>query len=496
MSDVIARALAQAASLRFYFVNITERRFGAKVSNTAAQNDIAIQKAINAVQDKGGGCVMIPDGAFKFKEINITKPYVTIDGTGTLLNGRIVVGNDTLPTDLYFKIKSIQIRYDELTDGKTGIEFQNARKGEIERVTFRNIDKPLYFRPVASEYYHQSEKIKMDNNTFINCNYCLYVDRPETPTQDYQVGDIKFTGNYAFGEIYKKHAYILGVDGLKFDDNVLFFPGHKLKNQTKEQNLYIDVGNFIGIAGNQFFESGYEGILLSRCRNFTISNNRIPWSGQRQPSDAIRIIDGDQNGDIYNVGTIANNQIDYPTRHGISLENGCGYITVGAGNVFRDVGNSFAYYGPPDLLSGSHYAVTCDTTCQFIFVVGNNAPEDRFWLVGENNVAVYNLELGRAFRGDTYYQLSLGSTETTAAVAKYDGIKLEQTAATTVATFTGGYDGKELTCLAYNGNTTFAHGLGPSQFRLKGGVNATVPANGTITFKFLNSGWYEIARSF
>ncbi|MFB5674575.1 glycosyl hydrolase family 28-related protein [Paenibacillus terreus] len=473
-------------------INIID--FGA-VGDGLTDDTKAIQMAIDAVQDKGGGCVLVPSGIFKFSEVNITRPYVEINGFGKLLNGRIIVGNDILPMDLYFKIKNIEIRCDSLVEGTTGIEIQNARIGQVKEVTFRNIDKPLYFRPIASEYYHQSEKIKMEENTFKNCNYCLYVDRPESPTQQYQVGDITFSRNYAFGDIYKKHAHILGVDGLKFDDNVLFFPGHDKRNQTKEQNLYIDYGNFIGISGNQFFEAGYEGIILSRCRNFTISNNRIPWSGQRQPSDAIRITGGDQNGEIYNVGTIAVNQIERSTRHGVSIEGNCGYITVGAGNTMRDIGSSYGYYGETDLNSIEHYAVTCDMTCQFVFVQGNNCPNNSFRLLGGNNVAINNLEAGRVLR-NSYYILSLQGTETSAAVGKYDGIDLAQAAPTTINSFSGGFDGKEITCLSYNGNTTFAHGLGSAQFCLKNRVNATLPAHGTITFKFLSSRWYEISRNF
>ncbi|MFB5267912.1 hypothetical protein ACE41H_14175 [Paenibacillus enshidis] len=492
--DIEARRLAIEASQKFYYVNITEERFGAKVTNTAVQNDVAIQAAINEVEDGGGGCVIIPAGAFQINEIKITKPYVTIDGTGILINGRIVVGGENVPTDLYFKIRNIDIRRDVLAEGTTGIEFYNARIGEVTGVTFRNIDKPLYFRPITSEYFHQSDNIKMDNNMFKACNYCLYVDRPETPTKIYQVGDITFTRNCGF-DIQIKHAHILGVDGLKFDDNVLFFPGNATKNQTKEQNLYVDVGNFIGISGNQFFEAGYEGIVLSRCRNFTISNNRIPWSGQRNPSDAIRIMGGDQNGQIYNVGTIGFNQIEYPTRHGISIEGNCGYITVGSGNTIRSVGNPYGYYGTVDLNSIPHHAVTCEVTCQFVFVQGNNCPDNTFRLLGGNNIAVNNLEAGRVFR-NSYYILSLQGTETTAEVGKFDGIDLAQSNPTTITSFSGGFNGKEITCLSYNGNTTFAHGLGSAQFCLKSRVNATPPAHGTITFKFLNSRWYEISRNF
>lgn len=467
------------------------------VGDGIADDTFYLQKAIDRVQDNGGGIVFIPKRMFKIDTVYITKPYVVIDGMGTLLNGKIVVGNETIPTDLYFKIKNIYIRHsnESIRDGSTGIELQNARIGDIKNVTFRNIDKPIYYRPIASKYYHQCEKIKMEENIFKNCNYCLFVDRPEIPTQQYQVGDITFSDNYAFGDIYKKHAHILGVDGLKFNDNVLFFPGHIARNTTKEQNLYIDYGNFISISGNQLFEAGYEGIFMSRCRNFTVEDNRIAWPGQRRPGDAILIKDGDQNNQIYNVGTISNNQIDFPSKHGISLENGCGYVTIGSGNTIRDVGNSFAYYGETELTSFTHYGITCDVTCQFIHALGNTLPDDHVKLFGANNVSHFNLESGRVFR-NTYYVLYVEGMDKTIEVAKYDGINLMQPSSNIIESFTGGFDGKEITCLATNNNTGFKHGLGPSQFRLKGGVNATMPQHSTIKFMFSNSGWYEISRSF
>lgn len=491
-------ALQADITTAIYFAVITDEQFGAKPTNTAAQNDASIQAAINHVQDNGGGAVIIPPGEFLYNEVTITKPWVTIDGQGVLKGGRIVVGDPALPKDLHFKIKNITLKYDAITDSKNGIELQNARIGIIKNVVFSNCDKAVYIRPIDSEYFQHCNKVSItEDNDFKNVNYCLYVDRSAAPTQAYQIGDFTFSHNRAYGDVHKFHIYGLGVDGLSCKGNFMFFPGNTVQNATKENNIYIERGNWIHIEGNHLFEAGKEAVLLSRCRNFQISNNPIAWPGQREPSDGIRIINGDTGGAITNNGVIAGNSIDYPSRHGISVEGTSGYINI-IGNAIRDAGNinESGYYGTIDLTTISHYGVNVDIDCQFVNVIGNMMPDNTMSMLGNNKYMHANIESG--FIVKTLNQvLTLALTETIVAVGKYDQINVNQSAATTINSFTGGYEGKEITIIAFNGNTAIAHNnSGVDTFRLKGAVNATIPLNGTIRFRFSQSKWYEISRSF
>lgn len=472
-------------------INIKD--LGAK-GNGVSDDTYYVQKAISIVENKGGGAVLIPSGIFKIGEVKITKPFVTIKGSGTLLDGHILIGGDTLPADLHFVIDGITIKQSSLTTGKHGIELQNARIGAIKNVLFRNCDKAIYVRPIDGIYFQHCAKIDIHNNNFKLANYCLYVDRPATPTQAYQIGDFSFNYNYAHTGINICHIYGLGVDGLVCQGNSFFFAGYTEQNQTKTNNIYIDFGNFISITGNQLFEAGLESIILSKCRNFTISGNRIPWCGQRNPSDAIRIVVGDQNSQKFNVGSITSNQIEYPTRHGVSIEDSCGYITV-SGNIIRDAGNGYAYYGATLLTSLNHYSINVDTACEFVYITGNNSPDDNINVLGQNNVSFGNLELGRLLK-NTDYVLTLSGTETTAAIGKYDGVQLSQSGATTLQTLTGGFEGKEITVMASNANTTLQYGIGASQFNIKGSANTLIPQYGTISFKFRNSRWNETGRNF
>ena len=488
--------------------------FGASPTKTAAQNDLAIQAAINAAGAKGGGTIVIPDGTYQYNEVTITQPWIKITGSGTLLNGHILVGPGTVPTDLHFEIEKIKLKYDAIVVGKHGIELQNARMGQIHNVIFQNCDCGIYVRPIDSMTFQQCQKIEMTNNHFKEVNYCLYVDRPAygqaapwqgtpptdltVPKQLYQVGDFDFSHNYAY-VAHKAHIYCLGIDGLVCHGNTFFFPGWNLADQVKTHNIYIDMGNFISIVGNQLFEAGLEGIKLSHCRNFTIAGNAIPWCGQRDIRSAILITGGDQNGQPFNVGTISANCIEHPRWHGISIEDSvegqCGQINI-SGNTIRDAGNSYGYYGVALLTSVSHYAVNVTTASQFVAVHGNVAQDDAINVLGDNNVAYDNLTQGRLIM-NTDYALVLAGTETTAAVGKYDRVNLNQSAPATITTFTGGYDGKTLDIFGVNGNTTLAYGTGASQFVLKGGpANTTIPANGYMQFKFLLSHWIEVSRNF
>lgn len=489
----------QSHQLSTKYVTLTDAQafYPAATSLTQEIDECAIQKAINFVGSIGGGKVVIPDsGKFMINEVQINQPFITVSGRGSIY-GRIVVGGGlNIPTDLHFKIENITVIRQSLQSGNHGIELQNARIGEISGVTFRNLDKSIYVRPINGVYFQQCTKVDIHHNKFKNVNYCFYVDRPSSPTQLYQVGDFTFDKNYAFDDVLICHVYCLGIDGLRCTGNTFFFPGYAAQNQTKTNHIYIDFGNFISIVDNQLFEAGYESIILSRCRNFTISNNRIPWAGQRAMSAAIRIMGGDQNGDIFNVGSIGPNQIEFPTLDGISIEGNCGYITVGAGNTVRHAGDSYAYYGTELLTSRNHYGVRTEVTCQFVYVIGNNMPDNDNNILGANNIGYDNLTIGRTFK-QTNYTLPLNGIETTVAVGKYDGIDLTQSAPTTITDLTGGFEGKILRLYAMNGNTTLQYGTGTSQFiGLKGAVNATIPINGTITLQFRNSKWVELGRSF
>lgn len=521
MSDLVARALVLNLETRVgdFGASIKGKKYGAigdgnshplnskyatladaqafyptATSLTQEIDECAIQKAIDTAGASGGGTVIIPAGSFLINEVQINQPFVTISGRGTIY-GRIVVGGGlSIPTDLHFKIENITLRRQSLQVGNHGIELQNARIGEITRVTFRDVDKAIYVRPIDGTYFQQCAKIDIHHNKFKSVNYCLYIDRPASPTQLYQAGDFTFMDNFAFDDVFICHVYCLGIDGLQCHGNTLFFPGYTVQNQTKTNIIYIDFGNFIRIIGNQLFEAGYEGILISRCRNFTISGNALAWPGQRAMSSAIRIINGDQNGQNFNVGSIGLNCIDYPTLHGISIEGTCGYTTI-TGNTIRDAGNGFGYYGVEDRASVTHYGINVDVTCQFVQVIGNVSPDDDNNVLGQNNVAYRNLTIGRTFK-DTSYYLTLSGTETTAAVGKYDGVDLNQSGVTTITSFTGGFEGKQIKLVAVNGSTTLQYGTGAAQFRLRGGVNATIPSDGTMMLEFHLGSWREFSRNF
>ena len=466
----------------------------ASIGDGITDDTAAIQAVINDIQSAGGGIVWIPQGVFLYTEISITQPWVTIDGPGILMGGKIVIGNSTLPQDLHFKIKNITLKHDSITNDKNGIELQNARIGSIENVLFRNCDKAIYVRPIDGVFFQHCNKISIMDNDFKNVNYCLYIDRPSVPTQAFQIGDFTFSRNKAYGDVNYFHIYGLGVDGISCKGNFLFFPGSSAESSTKENHIYIDVGNWVHVEGNHLFESGKESVLLSKCRNFQIVNNPIAWAGQRVESDAIRIINGDASGAKTNIGEISNNSIEYPTKNGVSIEGVSGYITVG-NNSIREAGYSGHYYGGPPLGS-THYGVNVEATCEMVNVVGNIMPENALNVLGSNNFYDNNIESGLLIKRKQLVT-TLSGTETTTAAGKYDQINLNQSSATNITGLSGGYEGKQIIFIAFNGNTTLTHTVsGADTFRLKGAVNATITTDGTITFKYSQNKWYEVSRSF
>lgn len=450
-------------------------------------NATGMQNAINAVSNAGGGVVWIPAGVtvdLAGSAVTISTPLVHIKGHGNIANGPLVIGAGSgAPVNFGVKIEGITFFYTTLSTGAYGIILQNARTGVISDCRFVNCDQAIRVPPIVSCSQHVS-RFQISKCQFENSNYALFCDRAPGVT-GFPTADLHFQNNRA--ECNIGHVYAVGMDGLVMSGNTCFFPGYGKHSLIKNNNIYLDFCNWVVINGNNLFEAGGDAILLSRFQNANITGNNIAWPGQNRPASAIRMIAGDPGNSIYNLSTVTGNNMMFPTAHGISIEDNCGFITV-TGNQVRSAGNASYYYGT-DSLSFTHYSFVSSSTSTNINVTGNVFTDKPLLNQSTSAVATAN-------GPDIPLTITSGST---ISLTGYYGsrVHLGYATPTTITSLSGGLPGQLMVVRAYNNNTTLAHVSSAPQILLKGGVNATIPSDRTLTLQCTATGnWIEIGRSF
>lgn len=467
------------------------------IGDGISDDTIPIQRYIDDIQSQGGGIVCIPYGKiYKISQLNITAPNITIIGGGTLLDGSLKIGQTNgTPLDLFYNIDGIKFKYTSKTTGKHGITLINARKGRIYNCDFINCDACIYVEPL--DYTQHCSRCMISNNIFRNSNYCLYIDRILNATNIFCAGDFHFINNQGYEGIGICHVLAEGIDGIVIEGNTLFFPNYAdaVKSTTKEHNIKIVFGDWITINGNNLFEAGLDSIYIQYAKDININGNNIAWCGQRELSNGITILNGDVTNQPDNRVIITANNIILPSKHGIHLavsnSNGVGYVLVDGNNV-REAGSSTCYYGTTDINSVTHYGIMVDTNVIKSSVV-NNMCFDNKCNISNASYFANNVELDNVIR-EFSRTLTVSTAATTINTTGYQHINLNMPSAVTITSLTqDSIFNKQITLFAFNGNTTIQNN---STIKLKGGANATMPTNSTLTLKYASGTWWEIARSF
>ena len=454
-----------------------------------------LQVAINHVSGMGGGVVKIPAGvvvSMGGAVVAISTPNVHLKGDGSIKDGTITVGtvSPNVPVIYNTEIEGITFAFEALQAGNKAIVLQNAQRGSITNCLFLNCDAAISVPPIASPAKRHVAEFRISNNRFEDCNYVLRLDRIGNATTSYVAGDLHFINNVAACHIC--HIYGVGVEGLVINANTFFFPGSSVHSQTKTNNIFLNYCNNILITGNNLFEAGADAIELATFQNVSIVGNAIAWPGQRVPGSAIKMKGG---AGSYSMSTIQGNTIMWPTEHGISLGDDCGYIAV-TGNQVRAPGWGDRYYGSTDLSTVPHHGIYAGTATSNITVTGNvftGAPVKGVNVLGANSQVSQSGELGSMTVSASPIDLSgfFGGTVT-----------LAYGAAGTISSIVGGKPGQVVGFCGTNPTMTFAHS---SNLRLKGAVNTTVPINSYLYLKCVNTqgntattgnAWIEVSRNY
>lgn len=426
----------------------------------------ALLRELNKLDPVHGGSILIPQGEeYTFDTLTITNKNVRFVGSGTL-NGKIIIDvEDNNFANFY--AEGITFK------GSTPIEVKKGRGIRFVGCTFEDNDKAIFVNPDVDAPFHSISMLYVSLCHFRDVNYALYIAKP-AGSVDLLANDFIFSQNIV-NRAFITHIYAEEMDGIVITGNTFFFPSYNTFNTTKQYNIYIKNSDWVIIANNELFESGFEAIYLENAKHPMISNNNIAWCGQRQPSSGIYIAGTSLQAFIQVVG----NNISKATKHGVEL-SGVSFGNVKDNIIECSLSANAMYYGTTDLATIPHYGTFIngsDSTASLKITTQNNAVN-----TAHSNRSSY-VELSR---------VDITDTRTTLDSEGVEQINLVQSGAATITSITNGFNGKEIVLQAFNASTTIQHN---SSVLLKGAVNATIPNTGILKLRFYSNKWYEVSRN-
>lgn len=162
-------------------------QFGVKANNTT-DDTLAIQNAIIAMYNAGGGDVILPDGSIKVTSTILLYPNVYLRGQGkgrTYLQWQGAAGTTVMRTtqltpgilSIGGGVVDLSINGQNAANGITGVDLSDAQGWEVRRVEFANLIYGLHFNKYATAsgspfggqaYFNRAEQCE-----FVQCTSCV-----------------------------------------------------------------------------------------------------------------------------------------------------------------------------------------------------------------------------------------------------------------------------------------------------------------------------------
>ena len=164
------------------------------ISNTAPDNSMALQMAINTANQNGGGTVFIKEGNYKFlNEVEVLEG-VRIQGSG---NSETVLEFSKTESKAFLNLKGNN-KIEGLTLKYTGSQTaEEAAENPIKAI------------------YSESANLKISNVNFTKVHYAIYLSGAENITVE------NLVGSAVIGGIYAEHCDFMHLEDVEFTKNGL-----------------------------------------------------------------------------------------------------------------------------------------------------------------------------------------------------------------------------------------------------------------------------------
>lgn len=494
-----AVATTVQAKLRELLVSVSD---DGAVGDGVDQTEL-IQSVCNKL--KPGDTLYFPQCAnrWKFTSIVINKPFIKVRGPG-IVDGTIIFQSSSDPTygrEMYFDVEGVTFNgIGQNTNDH--IVLKNLFYGRVSNCTFREGNACIRVpQNTLDNQYQNVGRIVVSNNNYQGCNYLVAI---EPTNANYLEAGADWIVSDNQGLCYYDHVSAANMDGITIDSNIFFFPydvGAPYM-ATKGACVSISRGAHIMVTNNKCFESGTNSIGLTDCVYFKIEGNEHATPGQRVESAAIAVTYATL--PVANIGVIANESINKSSGAGITLGENCRSITVHGNNIFEP-GNNDKYYGPAYTPNRKGVVVQIQSGNQNIHASDNLTTYGVYdFYDGALNTNTYrNNKLQDALGNLTVVDranilLSASGANRQLVADKYDIAVLTGSAYFEVNSITQNAFGAQYKVFTLYFDT--ANGVvGPptANLILKGGVSATVPQNGVMTFLLQDGGKaIELSRNF
>lgn len=346
-----------------------------------ASNDPDYTNAWNHIIDKitDGGTIYFPSGTYD-GEFNITKPHITVTGSG-IVNNTIHVNVESTNTNPDMTI------IDGLTIKSGDDPCINLHHTIGCVITNCNLIGNNYniFAGDVPTHHQYVRQFNISNNHFSGKYGILFKVSDPNPSAYYLGADGIISNNEMVNTI--SNIVIYDSDGININDNVLFLSTGK---QDKMYNIHLSNVSFSVIKGNELFEAGSSAIYIGNNNGAIISNNNIVWPGQCHEEAAIKFVGGNtQTGSTAQPcnNLVIGNRFEFCSAYAIWNETKTHNTYMN--NYMYEVGSKVHFIGTH---SGKKYPAIHDT--QTCVCIGNSSRADKvsnsYDILNTNNALSFN----------------------------------------------------------------------------------------------------------
>lgn len=327
-------------------------------------NDPDYTNAWNRIIGKitDGGTIYFPSGTYD-GTFNITKPHITVTGSGVVKNTiHVNVASTNVNPDMTI-INGLTIS----SDDNPCINLHHTIGCVVTNCNLMGNDYNIVAQDVPSG--HQwVRQFNISGNHFSG-KYGIHFKISDANPDKYYLGA---DGIIANNEMVNTVSNIVihDTDGIDINDNVLFL---STGGTDKMYNIYLDNVSFTGIKGNKLFEAGSSAIHIGDNNGAIISGNNIVWAAQCHEEAAIKFTGGNvQSGSTKQPcnNLVIGNRFEFCSASAIWNETKTHNTYMN--NYMYEVGSNVHFMGTH---SGVKYPAIHDT--QTCVCVGNSTRADK-----------------------------------------------------------------------------------------------------------------------